>query len=185
MSDKQPLVGPPAGYNQGAPVGAPPPYQQPPGPYNQPPQYGGPQYPPPNPPPQYPQYQAAGPAPAQTTNIVVTNQPANNTRVVYQRRYGNGDHYLVLSIIVSICCFIFAGWPSLICTIPAIFFAISAQDAEARGDEVTMRKNAQTALILDICGMVFGFFFYCFVVGMLTWRVILINNINNNYPYNN
>ena len=47
------------------------------------------------------------------------------TFVVYERRFGTGDHYLLLSILISIVCFIFCGWLTLICTIPAIFFAIS------------------------------------------------------------
>ena len=35
-----------------------------------------------------------------------------------------GNHYLTLSIVMTIVCFIF-GWHSLFCTIPAIIFAIS------------------------------------------------------------
>ncbi|XP_003382882.1 PREDICTED: uncharacterized protein LOC100637740 [Amphimedon queenslandica] len=94
--------------------------------------------------------------------IVITQPP---TFVVYERRFGTGDHYLLLSIIISIVCFLFCGWLTLICTIPAILFALSAQDAESRGDNVTMEKKAKTALILDIAGMITGAVsFACFVI---------------------
>lgn len=94
--------------------------------------------------------------------IVITQPP---TFVVYERRFGTGDHYLLLSIIISIVCFLFCGWLTLICTIPAILLALSAQEAESRGDTVTMEKNAKLALILDIVGMVTGALsFACIVI---------------------
>ena len=48
-----------------------------------------------------------------------------------------------------------------------------AQDAESRGDNITMEKNAKTALILDICGAVTGAITFACVV-----FAIIIGNIN-------
>ena len=43
-----------------------------------------------------------------------------------------------------------------------------AQDAESRGDNIAMEKNAKTALILDICGAVTGAVtFACVVLAII------------------
>lgn len=111
-----------------------------------------PTYPPPGYQPAPPQYQTTGPS-SQTTVVLTAPQ---TTTVVYERRYGSGDHFLLLSIILSIWCCVCFSWWTLCCTIPAIFFAINAQEAEARGDYEGMQKNRQLALILDIAGVILG-----------------------------
>ena len=56
------------------------------------------------------------------TTVVVT--APQTTTVVYTRRYGSNDHYLLLSIIISIwCCLCFSFW-TLLCTLPAIYYAL-------------------------------------------------------------
>lgn len=52
---------------------------------------------------------------------VVISQPPSY--VVHADRYSHGDHYFMLSIILSIICFCCGSWLSLLCTIPAIVFA--------------------------------------------------------------
>ena len=49
--------------------------------------------------------------------------------VIYTRHYGSGDHFLLLSIILSFVCFFCGTWWALFCTIPAIFYAIHVSDA--------------------------------------------------------
>ena len=103
--------------------------------------------------------------------------------VVYQRRYGSGDHYLILSIIMSFVCFFFGTWWALVCTIPAIFMAINvshytsvtsmsdkciilqAQEAERRGDTVTMERNRRSALRLNIGAI---------IVGVVSWILLIV-----------
>ena len=58
------------------------------------------------------------------TTVVVT-QPAP---VVYVKRYGSGDHFLVLSIVLSFISFFCGTWVALFCTIPAIFVALSVSE---------------------------------------------------------
>ena len=45
-----------------------------------------------------------------------------------------------------------------------------AQDAESRGDNIAMEKNAKTALILDICGAVTGAVTFACVVILVIVR---------------
>ena len=49
-----------------------------------------------------------------------------------------------------------------------------AQDAESRGDNIAMEKNARTALILDICGAVTGAVTFACVV-----LAIIIDSVTN------
>ena len=64
----------------------------------------------------------------QEYDVAVVAQPPP-TVILYQRHYGTGDHYLLLSILLTFICFFCGTWLSLMCTIPAIFFAISVSDA--------------------------------------------------------
>ena len=142
------------------PLLQPSPYGQPPG--YPPPQAGYQPQPQAPPPPYVGGYQTV---PKQQNTVVVTQQP---TAVIYTRQYGSGDHYLLLSIIMSILCFVCGSWWALLCTIPAIFYAINAQQAEARGNIISMEKNRCTALFLNIIGV---------VVGVIIWIIIVINII--------
>ena len=58
------------------------------------------------------------------TQNVITIQPPP-TIIVYERKYGMGDHFLLLSVLLSFLFFFCGCWLALFCTIPAIFFAIS------------------------------------------------------------
>ena len=118
--------------------------------------------------------------------------------MVYQRRYGSGDHYLILSIIMSFVCFFFGTWWALACTIPAIFMAINvrcslykcyrqiiivlqAQEAEGRGDTITMERNRRAALRLNIGAVVIGVITWILVVIFIVVRVAIIASYNNDY----
>ena len=150
----------------------------------------GPGYPPQNPgyPPQpaYPKADAAPPpygappygAPpittAQTTStnvVVVQQQPtAAVTTTVYTRRYGSGDHGLAYAIIASCIVFWCIGWVGLFCTIPAIFFALNAQQAEHAGNLEAMKQNHNWSVILSTVGLVSGF------VLLFLWIIVSATN---------
>ena len=64
----------------------------------------------------------------QSSNVVVvSSQPQAVQAHVVQRRYGTGDHGLVLAISATFCVFFFGWWIGLACTIPAIFIALSVR----------------------------------------------------------
>ena len=67
----------------------------------------------------------------QTCNVAIVTQPRPPT-IVYERQYGAGDHYLLLSVILSFLCFFCGTWWALICTVTAIFFAISVSEAKSK-----------------------------------------------------
>ncbi|KAL5499995.1 hypothetical protein EMCRGX_G011479 [Ephydatia muelleri] len=72
------------------------------------------------PPPQYPQ----GPTSQQqqSSNVVVVGgQPSAATTTVVHR--STGDHFLTVSVVLTILCVVCGGWGSLLCTIPAIVVA--------------------------------------------------------------
>ena len=52
---------------------------------------------------------------------VITVQPSET---VYVQNRNPEDHYLTLSVVLSIVCFLFGSWCALCCTIPAICYAI-------------------------------------------------------------
>ena len=128
-------------------------------------------YPPPQPQPGYPPQgygQKPGPPPYQpqpgypaqqsSTNVVVVQQqPRVVTTTVYTRRYGTGDHGLAYAIIASCIVFWCAGWVGLVCTIPAIFFSLNAQQEEHAGNLETMKQHHNWSLILSTVGLVAGF----------------------------
>ena len=55
---------------------------------------------------------------------IITIQPPPAT-IVYNRKYGMRDHFLFLSILLSFMFFFCGCWSAQVCTIPAIFFALS------------------------------------------------------------
>ena len=55
---------------------------------------------------------------------VITVQPSESETVHFQNR-NPGDHFLMLSVVMSIVCFLVGSWCALCCTIPAIFYAIN------------------------------------------------------------
>ena len=90
------------------------------------------------------------------TTVVVTQQPTTTT-TVYTRRYGTGDHGLVYAIVASCVVFWCAGWIGLCCTIPAIFFALNAQQEESAGNLEAMKQHHNWSVILSTVGLVSGF----------------------------
>lgn len=170
---------------------APPPYPQ--TGYIPPPQTGYTPYPPPQPQPQYPpqpgyqyppppkgpaapsSYQPPpGPQPLQGTTrtnvVVVQQQPQVVTTTVYTRRYGENDHGLLYAILASCAVFWCLGWPGLVCTIPAIFLSLNAQQEEHAGHLETMKQHHNYSLILSTIGLVVGFgtLFLWIIIGATT-----------------
>ena len=81
---------------------------------------------------------------------------------------------------MSIFCFVCGSWLALLCTIPAIFYAINAQEAEARGNTILMEKNRRTALYLNIIGIIVGVVIWIIIVVGTIARVIVERNEVNN-----
>ncbi|XP_003385428.1 PREDICTED: uncharacterized protein LOC100639982 [Amphimedon queenslandica] len=109
--------------------------------------------PPPQPQPGY-GYAPAAPVPQQqsSNNVVVVNSQPTPAIVTTIRPVG--DHFLTLSIVLTIVCFICGAWHALLCTIPAIIFSTMARDAEARGDMDSAQTNSRLSLGCNIGGIV-------------------------------
>ena len=71
--------------------------------------------------------------------VVIRAQPPTATTTVVQRP--TGDHYMTLSIVLTVICLMCGGWWSLLCTIPAIIFALA----------VSTYMNGMHACILSVC----------------------------------
>jgi hypothetical protein len=130
------------------------------------------------PPPSYYSDKPPDIEPSGPSQSTITQQP---TPVAYQRRYGEGDHHLTLSIVMSFICCIFGVWWSQLCTLPAILYAIRAQEAGAYGDEEAMKKNHEMAFYCNVAAI---------AVGIMSWIAIFIIMIFNitlfhygYYPY--
>ncbi|KAL5499984.1 hypothetical protein EMCRGX_G011468 [Ephydatia muelleri] len=74
----------------------------------------------PIPPPQYPQGQPFQPQ-LSSNVVVISAQPSAVTTTVVH--CPTGDHYMTLSLVMTIICVMLGGWLSLMCTIPAITLA--------------------------------------------------------------
>ncbi|XP_019850385.1 PREDICTED: uncharacterized protein LOC109581061 [Amphimedon queenslandica] len=87
--------------------------------------------------------------------VVVSSQPTP-TIVTSATHHDVGDHYLTLSVTVTVLCFITGSWSALLCTIPAIIFSIIARDAEVRGDMNSAQVNSHLSLGCSIAGLIIG-----------------------------
>eukprot|EP00731_Ephydatia_muelleri_P000569 Em0001g569a len=166
MQSTPPYTPGPLQYTQGPPqyTQGPPQYTQGPPQYTpgvpqntqDPPQYtsGIPQYTPGQ--PQYSPYPQGTPpctqsGQQQSANVMVVNsQPTavESTIVVHSTR----DHYLTLSISMTIICLacLGCGWLPLLCTITAIIISLSARSDERSGDVIAAKRKAKVSLSLNI-----------------------------------
>ena len=115
------------------------------------------------------------------SNVVVVNQQPNPAFVTTVHPPVR-DHYLTLSITLTVLCAVFGNWHALLCTIPAVIFStmvsinisyyfsiivlsvsklFQAGDAEKRGDHTTAATHAKISLGLNIASIV------AFLVGMV------------------
>lgn len=101
--------------------------------------------------------------------VIVTTQPTA-APVVYHS-YGTNDHFLILSIVMTFLCFICGTWCALFCTVPAIIFAINAQDAALHGDMIGMARNRRIAAILNLIGLIT----FMIVMVILVITVVSVN----------
>ena len=62
--------------------------------------------------------------------VVVGGQPSAATTTVVHR--STGDHFLTVSVVLTILCVVCGGWGSLLCTIPAIVVASAVSSAFLR-----------------------------------------------------
>lgn len=57
--------------------------------------------------------------------MVISAQPYVATTVVQRP---TGDHYAILSLVMTLLCWICGGWMSLLCTLPAIVLALAVSN---------------------------------------------------------
>ncbi|KAL5489221.1 hypothetical protein EMCRGX_G018289 [Ephydatia muelleri] len=103
------------------------------------------------------------PAPPQYTPAsyaLVSSQPCRTATV--NTHTTTGDHFLIASVVMTALCCLVCSWLSLLCSIPAILFALSAQNAEARGDMSGARRSRNVALYLNVTAVLV--FVICIVV---------------------
>ncbi|XP_019849299.1 PREDICTED: uncharacterized protein LOC109580494 isoform X2 [Amphimedon queenslandica] len=84
--------------------------------------------------------------------VIIATQPGPT--VINARIEKSGDYYLTLSIILTVICCCCGIWDSLFCTIPAIFFASAARDAESRGEYDKAISRGRVAFFLNIAACV-------------------------------
>ena len=71
--------------------------------------------------------------------VVINAQPSAATTVVH---HPVGDHYMTLSIVLTVICVMCGGWWSLLCTIPAIILAtVVSMDLAMGGSELTLLSS--------------------------------------------
>eukprot|EP00731_Ephydatia_muelleri_P011912 Em0006g806a len=130
----------------------------------------------PIPPPQYPQGQPF--QQQQSSNVVVIDaQPSAATTTVVHRP--TGDHYMTLSVVMTIICVMCGGWTSLMCTIPAIMFASLAKNDDAAGNAAAAKTKGYIALTLNIIAVLFHF---ALIIAIVTpFAVFITSNFNNYY----
>ncbi|KAL5499965.1 hypothetical protein EMCRGX_G011442 [Ephydatia muelleri] len=129
----------------------------------------------PIPPPQYPQGQPF--QQQQSSNVVVINaQPSAVTSTVVHRP--TGDHYMSLSLVMTIICVMCGGWTSLMCTIPAIMLASLAKNDDAAGNAAAAKTKANIALALNIIAVLFHI---VAIIAIVTPFAVIISNLNNYY----
>ncbi|XP_019850399.1 PREDICTED: uncharacterized protein LOC109581065 [Amphimedon queenslandica] len=109
----------------------------------------------------------------QTSNsaIVVSSQPTPTIATNIRRDVG--DHYLALSIVLTVLCFICGPWVALFCTASAIAFSIQARDAEARGDIEGAQRNSRLSLGCNIGGVVTGLIAIAMLQVRAQWTFLL------------
>ncbi|KAL5499973.1 hypothetical protein EMCRGX_G011452, partial [Ephydatia muelleri] len=94
----------------------------------------------PTPPPQYPMGQPF--QPQQNTGVVVISAQPSAATTVTVVQSPTGDHYMTLSLVMTIICVMCGGWTSLLCTIPAIMLASLAKNDDAAGNAAAAKKRA-------------------------------------------
>eukprot|EP00731_Ephydatia_muelleri_P011908 Em0006g802a len=133
----------------------------------------------PIPPLQYPQGQPF--QQQQSSNVVVISaQPSAVTSTVVHRP--TGDHYMTLSLVMTIICVMCGGWTSLICTIPAIMLASLAKNDDAAGNVAAAKTKGYIALALNIIAVLFHI---VAIIAIVTPIAVVISSLSNDYYYNN
>eukprot|EP00731_Ephydatia_muelleri_P036033 Em0193g6a len=77
----------------------------------------------------------------------------------------SGDNYLTLSVLMTFLVLLVGGWPSLLCTISALFVSLNAKEEEKRGNIAAARAKANISLGLNIAAVVFV---------VVVWSVVAI-----------
>ncbi|XP_019852116.1 PREDICTED: uncharacterized protein LOC109582009 [Amphimedon queenslandica] len=65
-------------------------------------------------------------------------------------KYGHGGHHLVLSVLLTLLCCSCGAWWTLICTVPAIFYSIAAQEAEKERDDEKAERVIYSAIQFNL-----------------------------------
>eukprot|EP00731_Ephydatia_muelleri_P008912 Em0004g1250a len=82
--------------------------------------------------------------------VVIKAQPRAATVTNVTKGRSAGDHFYTLSLVMTIICSVFGGFWGLMCTIPALFLAISAKTDAAQGRTSSAKTKGYIALGLNI-----------------------------------
>ncbi|KAL5499979.1 hypothetical protein EMCRGX_G011462, partial [Ephydatia muelleri] len=132
----------------------------------------------PIPPPQYPQGQPFQPQ-LSSNVVVISAQPSAVTTTVVHRP--TGDHYMTLSLVMTIICVMLGGWLSLMCTIPAITLAALAKNDDAAGNAAAAKTKGYIALTLNIIAVLFHI---VAIIAIVTPIAVAISSLSNENKYN-
>ncbi|XP_019852019.1 PREDICTED: uncharacterized protein LOC109581946 [Amphimedon queenslandica] len=95
--------------------------------------------------------------------------------ITYERAptRASGDHFFALSVLLTVIFILCGTWVGLICTIPAIYFAANAQDAERLGDDEAVSCNRNTALCLNCCAIM------TYVAAAIVVVILIVSTLNS------
>ncbi|XP_064390752.1 calcium-binding protein P-like isoform X2 [Halichondria panicea] len=137
------------------------------------------------PPPYFPGQQPTQPSPypqqqfaAQQTTSNVTVVQSQPQPVVYQpQRYAGsaGTCAMVFAIVLTFFAFFSGCLWALVCSVPAILFAVSANNASSRGEVERARSNEKISIGCSIFGVIFGVLGLVAIVGgVVAWYVTVV-----------
>eukprot|EP00731_Ephydatia_muelleri_P004927 Em0002g1103a len=98
------------------------------------------------------------------TSAIILVQPTP-VPISLPDRPTSGDNYLTLSVLMTFLVLLVGGWPSLLCTISALFVSLNAKEEEKRGNIAAARAKANISLGLNIAAVVFV---------VVVWSVVAI-----------
>lgn len=110
--------------------------------------------------------------------VVVQQQPTALPANVVNRPSREGN-YLTLSVVMTILVLVLGGWPSFLCTVPALLLSFIGKSDERQGNIASARAKANIALGLNVAAVV------CLIV---TWSVVavpvgIVSSFQASVPY--
>ncbi|KAL5505857.1 hypothetical protein EMCRGX_G007388 [Ephydatia muelleri] len=95
----------------------------------------------------------------------------------------SGDNYLTLSVLMTFLVLLVGGWPSLSCTISALYISFDAKKEQKRGNIAAARAKANISLGLNITAVVFIVVVWSIVASQVAVNVRAQTSANSPYCY--